>query len=163
VIVVADTSVLLNLVFLNQENILVNLFGTIIVPEAVSVEFRRLSASAGRFSNLAIPAFCQLRHISYIPAVLAADARLDAGEAEWLALALDLHADGVLMDESAGRSAAANLGITAIGTLGILVRAKQAGLIGHIAPLLRRLIVDGRFRIAPALVREALQKTGELS
>jgi predicted nucleic acid-binding protein len=55
------------------------------------------------------------------------------------------------------------LGVTAIGTLGILVRAKQAGLIDNIAPLLRRLIVDGRFRIAPALVRDALQKTGELS
>ena len=162
-IVVADTSVLLNLVFLNQEHILMSLFGNVLVSEAVASEFARMGASSGRFSGLVIPAFCQHRLISCMPTNLAADARLDAGEAESLALALELHADGVLMDESAGRSAAASLGVTAIGTLGILVRAKQAGLIDNIAPLLRRLIVDGRFRIAPALVRDALQKTGELS
>jgi predicted nucleic acid-binding protein len=50
-----------------------------------------------------------------------------------------------------------------LATVFCRIGSKQAGLIDNIAPLLRRLIVDRRFRIAPALVRDALQKTGELS
>jgi predicted nucleic acid-binding protein len=97
VIVVADTSVLLNLVFLNQEHILMSLFGNVLVPEAVASEFARMGASSGRFSGLVIPAFCQHRLISCMPTNLAADARLDAGEAESLALARELQADRVML------------------------------------------------------------------
>ncbi len=55
------------------------------------------------------------------------------------------------------------LGLTAIGTVGLLIIAKQRGIVVKIAPLLRRLIVEGSFRLSAELVREALRKAGELS
>ena len=161
-IVVADTSVLLNLAFLGQEQLLSRWFGFVHVPEAVVSEFERLAASSGRFSGLVLPVSCQATHVSNIPSHLVADARLDLGETEALALALELKADAVLLDEAAARSVCVKLGFTVIGTLGLLLRAKQDGVIAEVAPLLRRLIVEGRFRVSPALVHVTLQRAGEL-
>lgn len=101
--------------------------------------------------------------VSGIPAQIASDPRLDAGESEALAVALSIQADAVLLDELAGRDCAASLGIQTIGTLGLLVRAKNDGHIPLVAPLLRRLLVEASFRASPALVRATLQRAGELS
>lgn len=90
------------------------------------------------------------------------EARLDAGEAEALALAIELKADAILLDESAARAVANELGMQVIGTLGLLLRAKQEGLVNEVAPLLRKLIVEGRFRVSPALVHATLQRAGEI-
>ncbi len=46
------------------------------------------------------------------------------------------------------------------GTLGVLVQAKQSGVLRALKPVLDALVADG-FRIAPALVREALAHVGE--
>ncbi len=51
--------------------------------------------------------------------------QLDAGEAEALALAEELRADLILLDELVGRDVARQCGFTVLGTLGILLRAKQ--------------------------------------
>jgi predicted nucleic acid-binding protein len=162
VIVVADTSVLLNLAFLGQESLLSSLFGAVHVPAMVAQEFSRMAASSGRFAGLSLPAFCRITAIKDIPAAIASDPRLDSGESEALALALSIKADAVLLDEAAGRECAASLGMVAIGTLGLLVRAKNDGHLPLVAPLLRSLLVEGRFRVSPALVRATLQRAGEL-
>jgi uncharacterized protein len=130
-------------------------------PEAVAREFERMGASAGRFTGLKLPSFCQITPVTDVPAKLIAEARLDIGEAETLALAIKVPAATILLDESAARAVAQELGIL-IGTLGLLLRAKQRGLVTEIAPLLRRLIVEGRFRVSPALVNATLQRAGEL-
>jgi predicted nucleic acid-binding protein len=87
---------------------------------------------------------------------------LDVGEAAALALAIKLKASAILLDEAAARTVAKELGIEVIGTLGLLLRAKQEGLVTEVAPLLRKLIVEGRFRVSPALVHATLQRAGEL-
>jgi predicted nucleic acid-binding protein len=162
VIVVADTSVLLNLAFLGQESLLSSLFGVVHVPVMAAQEFYRMAASSGRFAGLSLPAFCRITAIKDIPAAIASDPRLDPGESEALALALSIKADAVLLDEAAGRECASSLGMVAIGTLGLLVRAKNDGQIPLVAPLLRSLLVEGRFRVSPALVRATLERAGEL-
>lgn len=161
-IVIADTSVLLNLAFLQQEQLLENLFQGAWIPIAVRDEFVRLTASTGRFAGLTLPPQCRMKAVSSVPVLLQTDARLDAGEREALALALEMQAAAVLMDEAAGRAAAAAVGVTAIGTMGILLRAKQQRLIAEIAPLLRVLIVEARFRVSSELIRETLTLAGEL-
>jgi len=162
VIVVADTSVLLNLAFLGQEDLLPSLFGAVHVPEAVAREFKRLAATSGRFAGLSFPWFCQMSPVSSIPDEITADPRLDEGESEALALALSTKADAVLVDEVAARDCASCLGLQVIGTLGLLVRAKREGHISLVAPLLRTLLVEGRFRASPALVHATLKRAGEL-
>ncbi len=68
---------------------------------------------------------------------------LDRGEAEVIVLAREISADWVIIDEEAGRSYARHFNLTLTGTLGILLRAKQDGLIPEIKPLLERLLASG--------------------
>ncbi len=88
-IVVADTSVLLNLAFLNLDGLLRDLFGEVLVPDAVAREFARMAASGGRFRGLAMPPGCKVCPAPHLPPAISSDARLDEGEAEALALAAE--------------------------------------------------------------------------
>lgn len=85
---------------------------------------------------------------------LLVEPRLDAGERSALALALARQA-AVLIDERLGRAAALALGLPVVGTLGILVKAREAGLIGRVRPLVDSLIAGGYFLARP-LVEHAL-------
>jgi predicted nucleic acid-binding protein len=161
VIIVADNTVLLNLAFLGQEGLLSAQFDSVHVPEAVAREFKRLAATSGRFAGMPFPATCQITPVKGMPDQIASNPRLDPGESEALALALSIKAHAVLLDEVAARDCASSLGMPVIGTLGLLVRAKQDGLISLVAPLLRRLLVEARFRASPALVHATLKRAGE--
>lgn len=160
-IVVADTSVLINLALVGQDRLLEVLFRKVVVPPAVAKEFARLSASDGRFALLQLPAWIGIRDPRSVPASIARNPTLDAGEAEALALALEIHADAVLMDERSGRTLAVELGLIPIGVFGILVRAKQSGHLATVAPVMEDLLVKARFRASPELVREVLRLAGE--
>jgi predicted nucleic acid-binding protein len=52
------------------------------------------------------------------------------------------------------------LGLTVVGTLGVLLRARQAGLILSVRPLVDALVVQG-FHIDPSLYQEVLALAGE--
>ena len=160
-IVVADTSVILNLTFVGQEQLLTHLFGEVLIPPAVHAEFLRLSSAPGRFAGLILPASLQTRPASGIPASLRGDQRLDAGETEALALALELRADFVLMDEAAGRHAALRHGLVPIGVLGLLIRGKRKGLLPAVAPILGTLVRQAKFRASQSLLRETLRLANE--
>ncbi len=86
---------------------------------------------------------------------------LDVGEAEAIALAEEVEADIVLIDEMAGRETACIRGFTVLGTLGLLVRAKQSGLHPSVAPLLDRLRSELNFFISDELRRTILRQAGE--
>jgi predicted nucleic acid-binding protein len=86
---------------------------------------------------------------------------LDAGEAEAIALAEELGAELVLVDELAGRTVARRCGFTPLGTLGLLVRAKQRGLCPAVAPLLDRLQGELNFFLSTDLRRRVLAQAGE--
>jgi uncharacterized protein len=88
---------------------------------------------------------------------------LDRGEAEAIALAEQLTTDAILIDELAARTVAMGRGLTVVGTLGILLRAKQVGLCKEIQPLLIRRQTEINFFIAPALREKVLEQAGEHS
>jgi hypothetical protein len=86
---------------------------------------------------------------------------LHTGEAEAIRLALSKQDSLLVLDEAVGREVAAQLGVKVIGIVGILVSAKQRGLIPNLAPELQRLRGPGGFRISTQLYQEALRLAGE--
>lgn len=86
--------------------------------------------------------------------------RLDLGEAEAIVLALERHADWLLVDERRGRKTATESGLVVTGLLGVLV-PKRRGAITEVKPLLDDLVQIARFWIGPTLYAEVLAELGE--
>ena len=86
-------------------------------------------------------------------------ARLDLGERSAIALALTQGA-AVLVDEKRGRAVASALGLHVLGTLGLLVRARDAGIVDRVRPLAEALL-QGGYHLARPLVERTLAAIGE--
>jgi predicted nucleic acid-binding protein len=86
---------------------------------------------------------------------------LHPAEAEAIALAVDLHAGLVLIDEQEGRQYAAQAEISVSGALGVLLRAKLDGTIQALKPKIELLRSKTRFFVAPSLEAIVLAAAGE--
>lgn len=160
-IVVSDTSALSNLALIDHLWLLEAIYQTVIIPDVVASE---LAAA----SNLTIPAILQLSWIqtqsltnSQLVEQLQQERGLDAGEANAIALALELQADDLLIDERLGRQEAVRLGLSIVGILGILLVAKQRSLIPQIQPVMDALINQAGFRVSPQLYQRILALSQE--
>ena len=88
-------------------------------------------------------------------------AELHSGEAEAIALALEMKAGSLLVDEREGRTMARRLGLPLTGVLGVLLRAKRTGKLKAVKPEIEALREKARFFIAPALESAVLAEAGE--
>jgi predicted nucleic acid-binding protein len=79
---------------------------------------------------------------------------LDRGERDAILVALELKADLLLMDDREGVEEAVRLGLVVTGTLGVLDRAAEKGLV-DLADTFRRLRTTN-FRVSPALLDRIL-------
>jgi uncharacterized protein len=159
-IVVSDTSSLRALHHLQQMSLLVRFYGEVWIPPTVMDELEAVYGDFGRL--LAGPyAFLKLRVPANKPQLDKLLLTLDQGEAEAIALAVEVHADLLLMDERAGRATAKRLGLTVTGVLGILSRAKREGMLLEIRPLLDELECGLGFFIGETLKKETLKALGE--
>jgi hypothetical protein len=86
---------------------------------------------------------------------------LDKGEAAVIALAEEMQATKLLIDEKIGRSYAKLRGFTCVGTLGILIKAKQKGLISEVKPLLKEMQKNGIW-LHENLVQQILSLANEI-
>jgi predicted nucleic acid-binding protein len=152
-IVVADTSAISNLLTIGHEWILRDLFGTVIVPPAVESELRAWHPDLPSFISIKSPEK---------PGLLPELAQvLDHGEIEAISLALEIHADLLLIDERKGRAEAQRLGLKITGLLGVLLEAKKTGLLEQLSPVLDALIEIADFRISAAVKAGVLELAGE--
>jgi predicted nucleic acid-binding protein len=160
-IVVADTSVILNLCRIGHENLLQHLFQRVLIPTKVAEEFARLANAQKRFSGLILPEWVEVlaAPASFPAEVVKAD--LDAGEAAAIALSLEQKADALLIDETLGRRIAVKLGIRTIGIIRILIEARDKHLISSVGALLDRLEREANFWISGDLRLQALKLVGE--
>ena len=157
--VIVNTSPLQYLHQVGLLDLLPKLFVRITVAEAVRSEL-----DAGRRLGLSLPDPFRLPWIDLCaPAspsgvLLAWD--LGAGESATLSLALERPGSWVVFDDQLARKAAASLKLSLLGTAGILLRAKLAGHLSTVAPVLRQLVSLG-FRIKPGTARTILKLAGE--
>lgn len=160
-IVVADTSVILNLCRIQHEHLLQKLFLRVLIPSLVSSEFQRLAGSEARFSGLSLPAWIDVLPDPHSVPAQILQANLDPGESAAIALCLNEKADALLIDETLGRTVAQNLGLRTIGLLGVLVESHKRQLISSVKTLLDRLEKEAGFWVAPGLRAKVLQSVGE--
>lgn len=85
---------------------------------------------------------------------------MDLGEVETIVLASEMNADWVLMDEKKGRRKLSQLNIPKIGTLGVLLKAKQLGLIPSLKPEIE-VLQKSSFSISPSIVDTVLEIANE--
>lgn len=152
---------LLNLCCVQQGGLLDQLFQEVVIPPEVAVEFSRLVTHTPRFANLTLPAGIKQQSSNALPPVVRSAVGLDSGEAAALALAVEIHADLVLIDERRGYEVAVQLGLRTMGILGILLRAKSTGLIPAVKPVLDALQRDAGFWLSEPLRKQVLQAAGE--
>lgn len=160
-IVVADTSILLNLCAVQQVELLRQLFADVRIPQTVRDEFDNAAGALARFCGLTLPAWISISPEAQKNPPLRAISGLDPGELAALELALEIKADAVLVDEMNGRRAAAVVGLRVFGILGILLRAKAAGLLPAVAPVLESLKAV-RFFLSSHEQNRCLTLAGEL-
>jgi len=157
--VISNTTPILSLIKIGKLDILKELYGQIMIPEAVFNEME-VGKDWLFYKDLSKIDWIRIEPIQQITSKLYLF-DLDAGEAEVIILAQEQKADLVIMDEIMGRRYAKQLGLKLTGTLGILLRAKEKGLIEAIAPLISDLIKNGVW-ISPELIKVVLEKAGEL-
>lgn len=147
-LVIADASCLIALSRIQQLPLLEKLYGRITIPPAVTEEV------AASTDKRRIP-LEQFSWIEIKPLGQPLGARmlfptLGQGEAESIALAAELNADLVILDETAARNIAKMLDLKFTGTLGVLLKAKKRGFIPRIKPLLNE-IIRAEFRLSHPL------------
>lgn len=158
-VVICNATPIISLASIEQLHLLRLLYTEVLIPPAVRAEIS--AGSAGR------PGYRELNRADWIRTVSLLDPRradllsdLDRGEAEVLALAQELNADLVIVDERLGRRHATRLGFPLTGTLGVLLKAKAQGYLHEVKSLIVRLQAGG-IRLDDFLVEEALQLAGE--
>jgi predicted nucleic acid-binding protein len=144
--VVADSTCLIGLERIGRLDLLPALFDPILMPPEVAREF-----------GSPLP-WLQTEPLTSNLLVAVLRLLVDAGEAEAIALASE-KGYRLISDDKQARAVAKRLGVTMIGTVGILVRAKQEGVIPEIKPILDDLEANSFF-ISAALRAEALRLTG---
>ena len=155
-IVVADSGPLHYLVLLDQVDLLARFYGGVLIPEAVMSELSHRGAPAKVIRWLSVPP-PWLRTVSPAPAVIdSITSELDLGEREAIALASQVHADLILIDEWAGRIEARRRGLRLTGTLGVLRVAGERNLID--VPKVLEQLQATNFYIDEDLIRVAFGK-----
>jgi uncharacterized protein len=160
-IVVSDTSPIINLAVIGRLDILPALFGKIVVPLKVFEEITVQGADMPGADEVRKSSWVEVRKCSNTTFIQALQFQVDAGEAEAIALALELGAALILIDERLGRQLAKAYHLPIMGLLGVLKIAKEKGLILQIKPLLDQLINIAGFRISKELYMEVLETEGE--
>ena len=156
--VVSNTTSIIALSEIGRLNLLKDLFSKIYIPQAVFDEIKNE------------PAYTMVRdNRDWIEIVdINADqdimkmykSKLHAGEVESIVLAQSIGADLIILDDYAARKTAQYLGLCITGTMGVLIKAKQEGLIDRVKPLIEGLIGHGLF-ISDRVKQEILSIAGE--
>lgn len=169
VVLVADSSPLIAFARSEQLAVLWGVTGGVVVPRTVWGECTEVAPNAPvAVARPGAPALQQAQAQGWITVLDDAQAlsalrplpSLDAGETAAIALALELKAT-VLMDERLGRDVAHRRGLAVVGSAGVLIKARQMGLLPAVAPVLARMKAEGYF-MSDALVREVLRRVGEV-
>jgi len=150
-IFVSNSSPIIAFEDLDALDLLRQLTNAVYVPPAVRREV---------FGPRSMPSWVKERSVSHPISLRALQPRLGLGESEAIALALEMLPCYLILDDLAGRRAAQAMKIPVVGTIGLLILARQRNLLAAIKPSLDTLMKSD-FRISKDLYRLALRASGE--
>lgn len=160
-IVVSNTSPLSNLAVVGKLVILQQIYSGVVIPPAVHQELTNLQQFQSEIAPLLNNGWLQVQIPQDTGLVQRLLVNLDAGEAEAIALAVELDVDRLLIDERLGRRAALQFDLKITGLLGLLTAAKNLGLIAKVKPVLDALINQAGFRVSQTLYSRTLKQVKE--
>ncbi len=153
--VVSDTSPLNYLVLIGQINILPTLYGRVLIPTSVYEELGAPETpETVREWRANLPDWIVV--LSEQPALDIGSSHLHAGERDAISLALNIQADALIIDERRGREEAEKRGLKVIGTLGIIIAARERGLLNLTETFDR--LRQTTFHVSSKLLAAILQK-----
>ncbi|MDX1943077.1 MAG: DUF3368 domain-containing protein [Saprospiraceae bacterium] len=159
-IVVSDTTAISSLYRIGKLDLLQLLFHEIILPNAVFEELTALETFGYDIAVIKNADWIQVKHATNQALIFKLSEILDLGESEAIALAQEIGADLLLIDEKRGRLKANELGIATVGLIGIITRLKKAGHIEAIKPILDELRSSG-FWIQESFYQKIVASEGE--
>lgn len=157
--VVVNNTPLVALHVLDRLDLLKELYDEVLVPLAVHAEFLATEQIMRQMSLDSAP-WIKTASLAH-PQRVFVYSGLGRGEAEVLGLAEEQSAQLVIIDERKGRRYAQRLGIPVTGTVGVLLLAKEKGLIDAIAPLFAELQKAGLY-LDSSVITKALSVAGEV-
>ena len=151
---VSNASPLIALTQIGRLQLLSDLLGEIVIPPVVRNEIEPTIPNP--------PAWIVEYRLPFAIQSRVTQAGLDRGETEALGLAMHLRAPGIVLDDRTGRRLGAMLNLEVVGTLGVLLRAKQERRLSAVRPEVDALAAAG-FYLSPELRRLVLEEAGEAS
>ena len=148
-VTVCNSSCLIALEAIGRLDLVQRLYGTITIPEAVAAEY-----------GSALPPWLQVHPVQHQGTVRSLRLHLGAGESEAIALAEEMSAARLMLDDKKARRIARQLNLPVTGTVAILIQAKQRGLIPKLSDILDQLTATGFF-LSDTLAEAALRQVGE--
>jgi predicted nucleic acid-binding protein len=147
--IIADTSCFIILSKINELSLLKSLYGSVTTTPEIASEFGQ-----------PLPDWVIIKPVQDKQKLYLLELQIDKGESSALVLAMEQGECTVVLDDQKARKIAAHLHIPYTGTLGIIVKAKTAGYITSIVPILEK-IRETNFRISPMLEKNLLELAGE--
>lgn len=105
--------------------------------------------------------FAQVLRVEPSPLLALLQSELDSGEAEAIALAVQQKSELLLIDEAHGRTVARRLSLEVIGSVGLVLLAKERGLVSAVMPVLDELRSRGGLWLSDAFYQSIVARTGE--
>lgn len=153
---VINASPIIVLSRIGHESLLFRLASEIVIPQGVADEILAGPRDDRAYQLVSVGRFTIVQPPEILRALSAWD--LGAGETEVLAAALARPGWSAVIDDRAARKCAVSFGIPSLGTLGIVILAKQHQLIPSASDVLRELLVNG-FRLNESLISDAIRRT----
>jgi predicted nucleic acid-binding protein len=148
-VVITDTSCLIILRKIDAIELLNELFSVVITTPEIASEY-----------GLPLPKWMVIKPVRNITLQEEFHRNLDAGEASAIALASEIRCDFLVLDDLDARKFAEKLCLKVIGSVGLLLTAKQKGVITLLKPYLDK-IQQTNFRISSSLIQSILTAAGE--
>lgn len=148
-IIITDTSCLITLEKIGAFEILHQAFKNIVTTPEIELEF-----------GSKLPGWVEIKSVKDTALQEVLNKTVDPGEASAIALAMETSNAILIIDDLKGRKLASRMALSFMGTLGLLVKAKEYGVILAVRPYIEKIQATD-FRLSPALVNLVLEKTGE--